>query len=55
MWTSELEEFGFGDGQFAIPDEQLEQMLNLDESCLALDGCEGWRRGRLKKWGTKQQ
>ena len=43
-WASELEHSGFlfyVDGKFTIPEEQLACILNLNESCLALDGIQG--------------
>ena len=49
-WEKELEELGFGtrdsDGNFNIPDEQLLRIINIDETCLSLDGSSGNRGGR---------
>ena len=42
-------ELGFGevvDGKVIIPDDQRRRILNLDETCLALDGNKGKQGGR---------
>ena len=50
-WRIDLEAlcFGFhdeGTNDFIIPEEQLRRIINLDESCLSLDGSSGRRGGR---------
>ena len=49
-WERELEELGFtdrdDDGVHYIPEEQLGNIINLDETCLSLDGSKGNRGGR---------
>jgi hypothetical protein len=49
-WEHDLEELGFGkrneEGDLIIPEEQLSRILNIDESCLSMDGSKGRRGGR---------
>ena len=49
-WEYKLVDLGFAfhdeHGQCIIPDDQLRNILNFDESCLSLDGSEGRRGGR---------
>ena len=49
-WRMDLERLGFGtslgSGSFHVPDDQLQQIVNLDESALSLDGNEGRVGGR---------
>mmetsp|Transcript_24214 Transcript_24214/g.44508 ORF Transcript_24214/g.44508 Transcript_24214/m.44508 type:complete len:349 (+) Transcript_24214:479-1525(+) len=51
-WAHDLEELGFAirneAGELYIPEEQLARILNLDESCLSMDGSNGQRGGRLE-------
>ena len=48
-WEFDLVELGFAmkgiNGTVTIPDDQLSFILNLDETCLSLDGSEGRRGG----------
>jgi len=50
-WGEDIVELGFGyhdaDGKVVISDDQLARILNLDESCLSLDGTKERRGGRL--------
>ena len=49
-WEKDLEELGFAveneDDKLIIPEEQLGKILNVDESCLSMDGSKGERGGR---------
>ena len=49
-WKHILEDLGFAErdssGELYIPQEQLPRILNVDESCLSLDGSQGNRGGR---------
>ena len=48
-WERDLEELGFTERtetSHYIPHNQLERILNLDETCLSLDGSKGGRGGR---------
>ena len=49
-WTRDLEELGFAKrnekAEVYIPDEQLGNIANLDETCMSLDGSNGNRGGR---------
>jgi hypothetical protein len=49
-WERDLVELGFAfygkDGKVVIPDEQLPNIINFDETCLTADGSEGRRGGR---------
>ena len=49
VWEDSLLEFGFAvkeDGKLYISEESLARIINLDESCLSLDGSDGKRGGR---------
>ena len=49
-WERDLLDLGFAkvndEGTTYIPDDQLGRILNVDESCISLDGSNGQRRGR---------
>ena len=49
-WFRHLEELGFAhrdsEGELHIPDDQLSRILNIDETCLSVDGSQGARGGR---------
>jgi len=49
-WEKDLEELGFvvenEDGEPIIPEEQMGRILNVDESCLSMDGSKGEQGGR---------
>ena len=49
-WEHELGDLGFSErdkeGELYIPVEQLSRIINVDESCLSLDGSNGNRCGR---------
>ena len=49
-WGKDLVELGFAHhnehGEVIIPDDQLHQILNFDETCLSHDGSNGARGGR---------
>ena len=49
-WETDLLQLGFAEqddkGTMVIPEEQMKRILNLDETCLSLDGTEGNRGGR---------
>ena len=49
-WEHDLEELGFAYrdyfGDLIIPEEQLQKILNVDESCLSMGGSKGRREGR---------
>ena len=49
-WETDLLELGFAEkdekGDVYIPKEQLERILNMDETCLSMDGSDGSRGGR---------
>jgi len=49
-WGEDIVELGFGyhdaDGKVVISDDQLARILNLDETCLSLDGTRERRGGR---------
>ena len=46
-WERDLELLGFAsrnkEGDLVIPEDQLAQILNVDESCLSMDGSKGER------------
>ncbi len=48
-WENDLLELGFAgigeNGEVKIPKNQLERVLNIDETCRALDGGSGQRGG----------
>ena len=49
-WEHDLEDLGFAnrdeEGDLYIPVEQLSRIINVDKSCLSLDGSNGYRGGR---------
>ena len=49
-WFKDIEQLGFArrnsDGERVIPDDQLSRILNVDETCLSVDGSQGNRGGR---------
>ena len=49
-WEHDLEDLGFAvrneSGTLYIPEEQLARIINVDETCLSLDGSSGQRGGR---------
>ena len=49
-WSADLVELGFAevkaDGDVVIPEAQLNRIINMDETCLSLDGSNGNRGGR---------
>ena len=49
-WKREVIELGFAkesaEGEVIFPQDQLERIINLDETCLSLDGSDGARGGR---------
>jgi len=49
-WFKDIEQLGFAtrnsDGDLIIPDDQLSRILNVDETCLSVDGSQGNRGGR---------
>ena len=49
-WERDLLELGFAEvdseGKTVIPTEQLKKIINIDETCLVLDGSKGNRGGR---------
>jgi hypothetical protein len=72
-WENDLVHLGFAfydeHGQCIIPDEQLPNIINFDETCLSTDGSEGRRGGRpeivlhdphvpppiFEKWGDSDE
>ena len=49
-WEHDLEDLGFDErdeeGELYIPVEQLSRIINVDKSCLSIDGSNGQRGGR---------
>ena len=49
-WRRKIVELGFAtvtnEGEAIIPPQQLARIINLDETCLSLDGSKGPRGGR---------
>ena len=57
-WSTDLLELGFATetmtGEHFIEESQLSRIINMDESCLALDGCSGNKGGKPETNSTTQ-
>jgi hypothetical protein len=56
-WEDDLLRLGFAfeddDGKVTIPDEQLRNIINFDETCLSVDGSQGRRGGHPEIGGRR--